>query len=190
MSAFDERTQTLHVRSLSPPHSGSIIKTLLKENWIGTASSVIIRRSVFEKYGGFDERFPAAQDYELWTRLFLAGISYHYIEDPLVVYHLGSHERISGSRTNVLRGLELYFENNADVIAQYGLRSYWEGLLLRLKADKALAGGDTRAFRRLLARSVMAYPRNIRRLLLLSAAYLFPNRAVHALVVEKKRTLL
>jgi glycosyltransferase involved in cell wall biosynthesis len=190
LSTFDERTQTQSVRLQRSPQQDSIIKALLKENWIGTASSVIIRRSVLEKHGGFNERYPAAQDYELWTRLLLAGTTYSYIEDPLVVYHPGSHERISGNRRNVRRGLELYVEDNAEVIAQYGLKSFWEGFLFRLSAEEALVEGDNRAFRQLLWSSVKAYPRNLRRIVLLSAAFLLPIKRVRRLVVDKKRTAL
>jgi GT2 family glycosyltransferase len=32
-------------------------------------SSILLRRSVFEALGGFDETFPACEDYDLWLRL-------------------------------------------------------------------------------------------------------------------------
>lgn len=41
---------------------------LLKENFVGTCSTVAIRRTVFDKTGGFDESLRQAEDYDLWLR--------------------------------------------------------------------------------------------------------------------------
>lgn len=34
-----------------------------------TPSSVLMKKSLFEQYGGFDETFPACEDYDLWLRV-------------------------------------------------------------------------------------------------------------------------
>lgn len=49
--------------------SGNLYPEILKRNIIGTTSSVAIKKEVFVEAGGFDERFPAMQDYDLWVRV-------------------------------------------------------------------------------------------------------------------------
>ncbi len=57
-------------------------------------SAVMIHRSVFKKAGGFDENFPACEDYDLWLRIAL-----HYpvylIEKKLVIKHGGHRDQQS-----------------------------------------------------------------------------------------------
>jgi len=49
--------------------SGILYPEILKKNLIGTTSSVAVKRDVFFEAGGFDEKFPAMQDYDLWIRV-------------------------------------------------------------------------------------------------------------------------
>ncbi len=53
---------------LPPKASGQLYPQIFYSNLIGTTSSVAVRKSLFEKVGGFDENQPALQDYELWIR--------------------------------------------------------------------------------------------------------------------------
>jgi glycosyltransferase involved in cell wall biosynthesis len=48
---------------------GSIYPLIMRRNYIGGCSVPVIRRKAFDQVGGFDERFPSAQDYDLWIRL-------------------------------------------------------------------------------------------------------------------------
>ena len=57
-------------------------------------SSVILRREVFEKAGGFDETLPACEDYDLWLRL-TARFPIHFIEKPLIVKRGGHDDQLS-----------------------------------------------------------------------------------------------
>ena len=56
--------------------------SLLERNWIGTPS-VLLRRSVLDSTGLFDEKFTHAEDYDLWLRIG-RGHSIGYIESPLI----------------------------------------------------------------------------------------------------------
>lgn len=48
--------------------SGDLYQRLLDDSFI-TTSAVVVRRSVFEQVGGFDERYHEVEDYDLWLRL-------------------------------------------------------------------------------------------------------------------------
>jgi glycosyltransferase involved in cell wall biosynthesis len=52
--------------------------------------SVVLRRSLVSEFGGFDESLERAEDFELWTRLLLAGARAGFIPDPLGYYRLRS----------------------------------------------------------------------------------------------------
>jgi glycosyltransferase involved in cell wall biosynthesis len=49
-------------------HKGNIFREIMKYGlaWTGT---VIVRRSVFEHLGGFDESMPVAEDWDMWLRI-------------------------------------------------------------------------------------------------------------------------
>ncbi len=61
-------------------------------NWTLMTSSVLIRRSLVEKVGYFNEEMPAAgEDLEYWARCSFRG-DFYYLDEPLVRYrqHLGT----------------------------------------------------------------------------------------------------
>lgn len=85
-------------------------KELLRDDKIGTTTQAVIRREVFDKVGGFDEAFPARQDYEMWIRI---SKSYRVIgiREPLFKYYKNmtgvKHTQISHSAEKCIKGYEL-----------------------------------------------------------------------------------
>ncbi|MCK8083867.1 glycosyltransferase family A protein [Vibrio sp. 1CM24A] len=78
--------------SIKPKFNGDISKIILTDNCIGTTSTVVLSRKVFEKAGGFDENLPQLQDYDLWIRI--AQIcEVGFISDDLIYYYV--HQSIS-----------------------------------------------------------------------------------------------
>jgi len=57
--------------------------------------AMTIRRSAFERAGGYDERYRYSQDYELWWRMARIGRLYHI---PRVLYRHRQHETSVTSR--------------------------------------------------------------------------------------------
>lgn len=49
-------------------YEGSVTERLIERNFVPGPTS-LIRKSIFQKGGGFDPSFGAAQDYDLWLRL-------------------------------------------------------------------------------------------------------------------------
>lgn len=68
--------------------SGNLRSILLRQNEIGPLSSFMVRRSVLDHVGGFDEDLPSSQDWELYIRI---AQSYEFVSTSasLVRYHLG-----------------------------------------------------------------------------------------------------
>jgi glycosyltransferase involved in cell wall biosynthesis len=59
-------------------------------------SSIMLRRSLWNQLGGFDERFPACEDYDLWLRLALVA-PVHFLPERLIVKHGGHSDQLSRS---------------------------------------------------------------------------------------------
>ncbi len=57
-------------------------------------SSIMIHRDVFTALGGFDERLPACEDYDLWLRI-TARYPVLFIRQPLIEKYGGHDDQLS-----------------------------------------------------------------------------------------------
>ena len=72
-----------------PKYRGDLSKEILIHNCITTTSSVMIKKSLLEKAGLFDEKLSALQDYDLWIRC--CQITHvGCVEMPLVNYYVSA----------------------------------------------------------------------------------------------------
>ncbi|WP_338487523.1 glycosyltransferase family A protein [Ruoffia tabacinasalis] len=68
-----------------PTISGDLSREIFSKNHIGSTSSVLIKKEIFEEVNGFDEKLGALQDYDLWIRVCqIAKIG--VISAPLLIY--------------------------------------------------------------------------------------------------------
>jgi GT2 family glycosyltransferase len=70
------------------PSSFHQITKRMKVNNAIAHGTVMMRRSVFELIGGYDEGLRKAEDYELWMRAIKRGIKIANIREPLVSYRI------------------------------------------------------------------------------------------------------
>jgi hypothetical protein len=72
--ALEVDAQLRVIRDLRPPEPSRLSALLVRRNVIPAgASNVIVRTSVLEHMGGFDENFRNLADWDLWLRLLQAG---------------------------------------------------------------------------------------------------------------------
>ena len=64
-----------------------LAEALLAGNLVGTASIIVIRRSVFDTIGNFEPRLSGPEDFELLLRAALAGVCFAYQTRVLVERH-------------------------------------------------------------------------------------------------------
>ncbi len=57
-------------------------------------STVLLKRTLFEKYGPFKETFIVCEDYDLWNKI-LARISIDYLNEALVIKYGGHEDQLS-----------------------------------------------------------------------------------------------
>ena len=91
-----------------PAVRGDVHSALLAGNCLGSASSMLMRRTCIEEAGGFDEGFPSFFDYDLWLRM-ARKYQFEYIREPLLKYYLDGDE-IGSSSDAFACGLELMFK--------------------------------------------------------------------------------
>jgi glycosyltransferase involved in cell wall biosynthesis len=91
-----------------PGARGDVHQALLAGNCIGSASSMLMRRSCINEAGCFDEGLPSFYDYDLWLR---AGRKYQFecIREPQLKYYVDGNE-IGTNSEAFARGLELMFK--------------------------------------------------------------------------------
>lgn len=59
-----------------------------------SASSILLKRAVFDKIGPFDETFPVCEDYEMWLRL-TRDFPVYLIDQPLIIKRTISSDQLS-----------------------------------------------------------------------------------------------
>jgi glycosyltransferase involved in cell wall biosynthesis len=57
-------------------------------------SAVVLKRSLIESVGYFDESLPACEDYDLWLKI-CCQHSVHYIDQPLITKYGGHEDQLS-----------------------------------------------------------------------------------------------
>ena len=101
----DEHGRRLGLAPLEPAASGILAegaRFLAAEQRIMTPC-IVVRRSVYEQLGGFDDRLACAEDWEMWVRI-AARFPVYYEERPLACYRL--HDDSNTGR-NLRSGLSL-----------------------------------------------------------------------------------
>lgn len=83
------------------PFRGNAFNELLRDNFIPMLT-VVIRRGVLDKVGGFNPRYVIAQDYDLWLRI-AESYPIDFIEQPLAKYRVHSE---SGFQKNTILSYE------------------------------------------------------------------------------------
>jgi glycosyltransferase involved in cell wall biosynthesis len=69
-----------------PRRRGWVLPALLAGNFVGTTSAVMVRRTILQRVGGFDEGLASCQDWDLLIRL-ARVCRFDGVAEPLVRYH-------------------------------------------------------------------------------------------------------
>lgn len=79
----EEKNFNGYVKKSIPKKKGYIYKDLLIKNYVGTTSSLLIKRECFNKVGYFDKKLPCCQDYDFCIRL-AKYYKFEYVPEALV----------------------------------------------------------------------------------------------------------
>ncbi|AZK48356.1 glycosyltransferase [Paenibacillus lentus] len=83
---IDENGATVQYSAgTSPMTRREMLLTFQRGNPVN-GCTVMIKRSLLARIGLFDERLPYTHDYDLWHRILIAGIPFHYLNQTLTAY--------------------------------------------------------------------------------------------------------
>ena len=110
----DEGLKELNRRySFVNPKYTSLKKSIMHKNFIGTTSSIMIKKEKFFVIGGFDVNMPALQDYELYLRFIHAELSVKGIDEGLLDYFIYQNKSaISKSLKKKFKAMKLIINKN------------------------------------------------------------------------------
>lgn len=119
--------QDLHERGerriQRPTHRGDLYETLLLGNVVhGGGSNVMIRRTVVDVVGGFDETLPAIEDFDYWLRI-ARHFTLDFVSDVLLTYHdpLERDERKSLNLEENLAAREAFYRKHQAAMRKAGV---------------------------------------------------------------------
>jgi len=116
-----------------PKKRGDIYEDMKFDNFVGTPSTVLLRRECFDRAGLFDEDIAYGLDYDLWIRI-SKEFHFDYIKIPLVKYYFHKNqisnnlEIRSRGREALLRKHSHFFTSNKKAYTNHLLEL---GLLYR-----------------------------------------------------------
>jgi hypothetical protein len=128
-----------------PQKRGWLHTDQLYKNYLGQVGTVVIRCQILKELGGFDEKFPALQDRELYVRV-TQNTMVDFVPDN-IAYIRGYHERSRVSRDTSCKliGNLLFMEKYGDLITQdLRLRHIWSS---RIFLYAVLQGDSKNAMR-------------------------------------------
>jgi glycosyltransferase involved in cell wall biosynthesis len=140
-----------------PDKRGEVYENILYGNFVGTPSTVILRRDCINKVGLFDRNIAYGLDHDLWIRI---AKCYHFdcIRSSLVLYH--RHEnRLSNNPAIKAKGLE-------DMVKKYGKHiimknKYYQNSYLSIGVQFCY-NGDIRNGIKAFVNAIRVKPFNIR----------------------------
>lgn len=91
MEIINEAGLTTAIRSYPTKHN--LIERRMQVTNAIAHPTVMVRRSVFDRYGSYDSTFRFSEDLELWLRLINAGVKFANLSSVLVRYRQDSTNR-------------------------------------------------------------------------------------------------
>lgn len=104
-------------------------KLIFSTNFIGSTSSVIIRRSCLEISGLFDEEMQSLQDFDLWLRI-AAHYRVKYVDRPLINYYIHKGDRITTNYNKQIAGHERLIMKNKEYLDNHNKVRYFRYSML------------------------------------------------------------
>jgi glycosyltransferase involved in cell wall biosynthesis len=92
--------------------AGDALHRIARGAGYGTVT-LLVKREVFAQSGGFDERLPRLQDYELTLRI-ARNWNLVFVPEPLVEAHVGD-DSLSSSADKYVRATEIILDEHGDI---------------------------------------------------------------------------
>jgi len=133
---------------------------LCRAQVVSASSNLLIRRTAFEGFGGFDERLSTSADWALMFRLVAAG-TLAVLSDPLVEYRVhgtNMSSNVARFEGDMLAAFDDIFDDPDTPSGLRGLRRRAYANLHRMIAGSYFVQRRYRSFGREAVRSIAAHP--------------------------------
>lgn len=174
---FTEREprQFFHHRYSYP--SGNLFGELLKKQFINPLT-VIIKKTVFDTYGIFDENLKRSEDWELWLRFAHAGIKFLHLKEILAYYRIrnaGNLSSIESEPQMKEKNLEIFLnlkkKMSSEELIKYNFYTTLNNLRKKLSLSYLMIGEKKKALEKypsfILKLIITIFPDNFLRLTLI-----------------------
>lgn len=104
------------IQHIVMPPAHAVKGHLFDKNFGMTGSNLIIRRSAFERLGGFDPALPVFNDWDFLIRMISADISYCVVPDLTVEWREHAGDRISTPTLRRAIGIETFVAKHSAVM--------------------------------------------------------------------------
>ena len=98
------------------PHRAEIAGRMFDKNFGMTGSNLIIRRTAFERVGGFDPALPVFNDWDFLIRMVAAGVEYGVVPELTVEWREHEGDRISTPSLRRAAGIESFIAKHGAVM--------------------------------------------------------------------------
>jgi glycosyltransferase involved in cell wall biosynthesis len=98
------------------PHRAEIAGRMFDKNFGMTGSNLVIRRSAFERVGGFDSALPVFNDWDFLIRMVAAGVEYGVVPELTVEWREHEGDRISTPSLRRAAGIESFIAKHGAVM--------------------------------------------------------------------------
>jgi glycosyltransferase involved in cell wall biosynthesis len=145
------------IDTILPEKRGNVYADLRAYNWIGTPSTVLLRRECLDKAGAFDEQLRFGPDYDMWIRI-SKFYEFECIGEALVRYTVHA-DRLSSSIPTMVSGKEAHLAKYPDYFAadRRAYSAHFLALGVLYCYDRKLTEG-----RAALWRAIRIYPYDVR----------------------------
>ena len=138
LTVIDEQSNVVGTRRYPTGHH-DIVSAMRRFNPIAN-STVMFRREIYERFGGWRDSVLPAQDYEWYSRLAAGGARFANLDEPLVRYRLhgGSikSSQLRGTIRTTIDVKRIYWAKDMDTVSRAML--FAEQLLLMLPSSIVL----------------------------------------------------
>ena len=154
------------------PRSANYFLSFLEGDIICSSSSVMVKKSVLNDIGYFDERFKVIDDWDMWIRI-SQKYAFDFVDEPLLKYYIHSSSvtktiSFEGTAMDIQHMIDKYkdyYRNNPKI---YNVR-------IRKIGTIYLLDGDVEKAREYFLRSIKIRPFYLRTYLNLIASLFGPN---------------
>ncbi|HEX3867696.1 MAG TPA: glycosyltransferase, partial [Gemmatimonadaceae bacterium] len=141
----------------------TVLRPLLRAN-IMVVNSALVRRSVVDEVGWFDETLRSLEDWDYWIRCAIVGTTFRFFADADALALVRVHQRSMSQNRWAMHEQQSKIRERMDRAflgeELYWLNRFWFAAELAQRATELAARGDSLAAARAFMKAALTHPRS------------------------------